>query len=108
MEEKDHSVEIDHIDEVVGTEVADHLANKRAADPLPDQQASGELQERTQPPEPFYRLPYQQMPAKGGIPVKKTVSLKVADLLQAGRSHFEIPMSQQIARKKVQQPPRRG
>jgi len=54
-------------------------------------------------PTPYYRLPSSKGPGnkKGSdLMAGRKVTLKVEDLLRAGRSHFEIPKSKQEALKK--------
>lgn len=57
-------------------------------------------------PELCHKIPSRAITKKGwDLMGKKKVTLKVEDLLKAGRSHFEIPKSHQEKIKK--QPPRR-
>ncbi|NLJ34452.1 MAG: hypothetical protein GX349_07685 [Firmicutes bacterium] len=60
------------------------------------------------PPRSAYRIPSMGRTRRGGeLMAKRVVTLKVEDLLRAGRSHFEIPKSQQRV-SVIKSRPRRG
>lgn len=70
--------------------------------------ARSEKKAEIKPPQSSFRIPRLSKAKRGrDLMKKKVVTLKVEDLLRAGRSHFEIPKSQQKA-SVIKPRPRRG
>lgn len=90
-----------------GEEAQPIAPEAEAGDTTPTQSTASPKRKK---PAPYYRIPSIKGPGKkkgSDIMANKKATLKVEDLLRAGRSHFEIPKSKQEALKK-KTPRRRG